>query len=262
MNTTEISNEIVDCSTEIEKYASLLDTYGVTVVILAVFIFIFMIIFMLLLRNNHRTTKQLMDQQQQLFDIITSKNKEEKENKENHKKNERSLLKTFVKLDDSIKNVLKKINEEIGASRLSIYVFHNGSYTSHGIPFFKVSCISEIFKKGSGMSSKFNTHTNLPLTMFDQSVKTLFNEGKVLIDDISAIESEYPILFKMFSSSVKSACGVAIYDEDNNILGVIIAEFKSKNDNLTSISETLIGYTTFLEPILTQSKSDEEGDEE
>ena len=35
--------------------------------------------------------------------------------------------------------------DNIDADRLSVYVFHNGVYSSHGLPFFKASCISFIF---------------------------------------------------------------------------------------------------------------------
>lgn len=257
--TLKLSNELVDTSTEIERYMALLDSYGTATVVLSVFIVVFLIIFMLLLKNNHNTTKQLMDQQQQLFDIITNKNEEMDSAKKQHIRAEKNLVETFVKIDDSIKSVLKKINEEINASRLSIYVFHNGSYTSHGIPFFKVSCISEIIKKGTGLTSRTKAHNGLPLSMFNNSMKTLFNDGKFIIDNTSNIEQDYPVLHSILTSAnIECGCGVAIYDDENNILGVIIAEFKNKDDsnNIDKVVDVLIEHTTFLTPIL-QSKSRE-----
>ena len=246
------TTEVIEVSGDIEKYTTLLDTYGAAVVILAVFIFAFMVVFAFLLRNNSKTTKQIMDQQQILLNKIIEN---EKDGDDEDDLKEKNLVELFVNIDNSTKDVLKKINHEIDASRLSIYVFHNGSYSSHGLPFFKVSCISEIIKKNCGIVTRIKEHTNLPLSMFNTSIEELFNNGKVVIEDVASIENEYPVLFNILNnSSIKSGCGIAIYDHDNNILGVIIAEFKEKKDNLDKEVNTLIEYCTFLEPILTYSK--------
>lgn len=252
------SEDLINVSSEIEKYTSLLDSYGAAVVILALFISIFTIVFLLLIRNNSKTTKQIMDQQQKLFDAILKKEQEVTDLKEDNDHKEKNLVDLFVKIDDSIKDVLKKINQQIDASRLSVYVFHNGSYSSHGLPFFKVSCINEIIKKNCGVTSKIKAHTSLPLSMFNNCIKDLSNNGKVIITNVGTNEAEYPVIHSILDSSgIKSALGVAIYDHDNNILGVIIAEFRDKKDDLERECETLIEYTTFLEPILSYSKIEE-----
>jgi hypothetical protein len=238
----------IETSSEIEKYASLLDSYGVAITILAIFIFIFMIVFVCLLRNNAKTTKQLMDQQQTLLDKIMD------EDENTHPKKEKNLVELFVEINNSTKDILRKINEQIDASRLSIYVFHNGSYSSHGLPFFKVSCIAEIVKKNCGITNKVKDHTSLPLSMFNNCIEDLFNDGKVVILDVATTETTYPVLFNILKNQAKSACGVAVYDNDNNIVGVVIAEFKDKKDNLDSIINTLMEYAPFLQPVLAYSK--------
>ena len=43
---------------------------------------------------------------------------------------EKNIIEVFVKIDDSIKNILRKISDNIDADRLSVYVFHNGLYSS------------------------------------------------------------------------------------------------------------------------------------
>ena len=70
-----------------------------------------------------------------------------------------------------------------------------------------------------------------------------------------AIKCVYPVIFSILDrENIKSGAGVAIYDSDNNILGVLIAEFvEDKSDQIENITKKLIKYTGALSPILEYS---------
>ena len=131
----------------------------------------------------------------------------------------------------------------------------NGIYSSHGLPFFKTSCVSEVFGKNCGISKKVIEHSGLSLSLFHNSISHLYQHGSVVIPKVEDIKCTYPVIFSILDrENIKSGAGVAIYDSDNNILGVLIAEFvEDKSDQIENITKKLIKYTGALSPILEYS---------
>ena len=249
--TTTIDNYSITSNTdEIEKYADMIKNYGPATVIIAVFIFVFLSILLVIVKNTLSVNKQIMKQQEELLEKMM----EEKDNKDKVQipVKEKNIIEVFVKIDDSIKNILRKISDNIDADRLSVYVFHNGVYSSHGLPFFKASCISEI-TKGCEIAKKVNVHNNLPLSIFDDIIKALYKDGKLSMPTMKFIKNKYPAVYNMMiEAHTKSASIVAIYDNDGNILGGIVAEFveEKEESELESITEVLSKEAPYLSPIL------------
>lgn len=247
INTTELNTNI---SSEVEHYSSLIDTYGASAVILSVFILVLFIVLYYIIRSNQKTNAQLMEQQKLLFKKLIEEKETVTEVSIKPKK-EKNIIEMFMNINDNIKEILKKISEELDASRVSVYVFHNGMYSSHGLPFFKTSCISEVIKKNSGIIKEVKSHTNLPLEMFDSSISRLYKEGKITILNTEANESSDPVIVGMMrSNNVKSGVGIAIYDSDSNIVGVLIAEFNEQKESLKDAENLLISKAPYLAPIL------------
>ena len=186
--TTTIDNySITSNADEIEKYADMIKNYGPATIIIAVFIFVFLSILLVIVKNTLSVNKQNMKQQEELLEKMM----EEKDNKDKVQipVKEKNIIEVFVKIDDSIKNILRKISDNIDADRLSVYVFHNGVYSSHGLPFFKASCISEI-TKGCEIAKKVNVHNNLPLSIFDDIIKALYKDGKLSMPTMKFIKNK------------------------------------------------------------------------
>ena len=132
-----------DYVNDVSQYSDLIHTYGASAVIIAVFLIIVLSIIGYTLHNNQKTNNKIIKQQQELVDMLL-KNKEEMEEHTNEKQantKESNLVQVFLNINSSLKDVLKDLSDDIGTSRISIYVFHNGVYSSHGLPFFKISCI-------------------------------------------------------------------------------------------------------------------------
>ena len=240
--------------TDIGSYSELIDNYGPITVILAVFIVILLITLSVILKTMHSSNKQIMEQQKRLLDQIL-------QNEQNITKTvtqppkEKNIVEMFVKIDDSIRSILKEIKDDIHSDRISVYVFHNGIYSSHGLPFFKTSCVSEVFGKKCGISKKITEHSGLSLSLFHNSITHLYQHGSIIIPKVEDIKYVYPVIYSILSrDNIVSGVGVAIYDHDNNILGVLIAEFvEDKSDQIENITKKLIKYTNSLSPILEYS---------
>lgn len=251
-----------DYVNDVSQYSDLIHTYGASAVIIAVFLIIVLSIIGYTLHNNQKTNNQIIKQQQELVDMLL-KNKEEKEEETNDrqaKPREPDLVQVFLNINSSLKDVLKELSDDIGTSRISIYVFHNGVYSSHGLPFFKTSCICEVVEKNCGVIKNIKSHTGLPLQMFDNSISYIYKNGKMSICDVDIDTDELvhdsPVLSGMLkSNNIRSASAIAVYDHDNNILGIILAEFTDKHDKefLSSVENKLIDKAPTLSPILEYS---------
>lgn len=247
----------------VSQYSDLIHTYGASAVIVAVFLIIVLSIIGYILHNNQKTNNQIIKQQQELVDMLL-KNKEEKEDNSDDNQNkpnkETDLVKVFLSINSSLKDILKDLSDDIGSSRISIYVFHNGVYSSHGLPFFKTSCICEVVEKNCGVIKNIKSHTGLPLQLFDNSISYIYKNGKMSICDVEVDSDELvhdsPVLSGMLkNNNIRSASAIAVYDHDNNILGIILAEFTDKHELefLTNVENKLIDKAPTLSPILEYS---------
>lgn len=252
---------------EISEYSDLIHTYGASTVIISVFLVILLAILGYILRSSHKTNNQLIKQQQELVDMLLARNneKKEKEAEEDEKKvevvKEPDIVESFLNINSSLKEILKDISTIINTDRIALYVFHNGVYSSHGLPFFKMSCVCEIVKKNSGVMGNIKSHANLPLQIFDNSISYLAKHGKMTIidtedDENNELVHNTPVLIGMLkSNNIRSATGIAIYDNNDNILAIMIAEFSDVKDTefLTNTENTLIEKAPLLSPILEYS---------
>lgn len=263
--TTTVVDNAQQYSDEVSEYTNLIHTYGASTVIIAVFIVVLLAMFAYILRTNQKTNNQLIKQQQKLVDTLLANKKDEEEKDNNSVQHsaivkEPDIVQVFLDINSSIKEILKDISDEINSSRIAVYVFHNGVYSSHGLPFFKTSCICEVIKKNCGVSKSINLHSGLPLQMFDNNISYIYKNGKMTIIDVDDEDNEFvhdaPVLVGMFkNNNIKSATGIAVYDHDNNILGILLTEFVELQDKefLNNVENILIEKAPLLSPILEYS---------
>lgn len=266
VTTTTIVENAQQYSGEVSEYSNLIHTYGASTVIIAVFIVVLLAMFAYILRTNQKTNNQLIKQQQKLVDTLLSTKNDEEENNNNKPVQHSTIVKepdivqVFLDINSSIKEILKDISDEINSSRIAVYVFHNGVYSSHGLPFFKTSCICEIIKKNCGVSKSINLHSGLPLQMFDNNISYIYKNGKMSIIDVddedNGLVHDAPVLVGMLkNNNIRSATGIAVYDHDNNILGILLTEFvELQNEEfLNNVENVLMEKALLLSPILEYS---------
>ena len=262
--TTTVADAGLNNTNEVEHYTQLIHTYGASAVIIAAFMVILFTVLIFILRNNAKTNNQIINQQRDLVNMIVgmvekgTKIEEEKSKPKIVK--EPNLVEMFININGSIKDTLKDISEELNTDRVAVYVFHNGVFSSHGLPFFKISCVCEVVKKNTGVIKNLKAHSALPLQMFDNTIVNIYRNGSMTIldsdDESNELVANSPILCGMLkTNNIRSATGIAIYDHDNNIMGILIAEYVSIKDEefLKDATKRLTVKAPLLSPVLEYS---------
>lgn len=267
------NNETINYQNEeqlISDYSGLINRNGVSSVIVSVLIIIVLALIIYMIRSNKKNADSAASAQDKMLntilDMIKQQNKllDDKCNtldgtngKEKIVVKETNIIEMFVKTSNQLKNILNSLRDETSASRVGVYVFHNGNFSSHGLPFFKTSCISEVISKNGGVPKVINIQQNMPLEMFDDTIKVLYNNGYECITNVDESTDIYPYYTGiMKSNGVEASIGAAIYDSDNNILGVVIVDFShtiTKEESKKYIDIT-ISKAPFMAPILEYSK--------
>lgn len=244
MGEDQALNEVYDLAEAINKF-------GPVVVVLAVFLLIFLAVILYFLKNNNAVTTQMMTQQQDLISNLIDQCKKEEVNAEKARYDEKNIVEIFCKLNSYLKSECKKFLDKTECDRIGIYVFHNGTVASHGLPFFKVSCICEYIRRGSGICSHIADSTNLPLTLFDDIVERLYTEGTVIVRNTvdSGFKSDSFFLDK---DKVSTALFSVVYDSEDNAMAFVLGEYRSEltDDEINSDLITYSDLCARLKPVL------------
>lgn len=220
---------------EVYDLAEAMNKFGPAIIVLAVFILIFLAVMLLFIRSYSNSTKssqdtfsQMMQQQQQVFSYLL-KEKDNEEAKPVAAYDEKKIVEIFCRLNIHLKSECKKFLDKTECDRIGVYVFHNGTVASHGLPFFKVSCICECIKRGSGICSHITDSTNLPLNLFGDIVEKLYVEpgGCVVVRNTidNAFHSDSFFLEK---DKAATAIFTVVYDSEDNIMAFILGEYRSE----------------------------------
>lgn len=220
-----------------------MDKYGPVVVIIGVFILI--LIFMIksntktlskfqseIIKNDDEYRKAIINSNAELVEQILNITKE----KDNQNRLEKDLLDTFSKLRSSLKYNCSDTMDKIRACRLAIYLFHNGTHSTHGISFFKLSCICEKVLVGSGIRERFMEHNNIPVNLFDNMIEELGSNGSYIIKNSDSLKNSNHRIF-ISSKKILYSQAVAIFDSNNNILGFVLAEIDRSYDETLANDE-------------------------
>lgn len=244
-NTTDI-----DIS-NVENLANLIYKYGPVVVVLSIFLFLFLVVILFLLKSFLDTQSKTLESNKALMESVLKNFETVVKNEENNKAyDEKDIVKIFVKLNKTFKLDCKKYCEKIKADRVGIYVFHNGTQSSHGLPFFKLSCISEWIERGCGITTHLQDCSAIPLAMFDDIIERIYSYGFAIVDnyygDMPANTNSTYIQSDSFfleKDRVETAIFCAVYDSYDNILAFVLAEYINRvdaeniDDYITEIKE-------------------------
>lgn len=227
---------------QVSKLSEAISKYGPYAVILAVFLIVFLIMIAFMIKINNKFADQMIKQYNDMFkkysDSITTQIATSLPKKDY---NEEDIVEIFTKLNEVFKEECKKINEKTSSSRAAIYVFHNGTVASHGLPFFKMTCVSEWISRGSGFEEQISKHTNLNLALFSSLVEELYKTGEfVIIHGCASCEQQDSYSAAFTSNRAKTSVFTCVYDGDNRIMAFINAEFKeclsdSEIDNVKNV---------------------------
>ena len=232
---------------DIGSFAEIIEKYGAGVLAIAVLALLFIFIIKYLVKSNEKlldtftselkkeikeTVPVIQEPQRELFskeelkefviEIVRDEVKILTEEKSV------SVLDNHIKISSNIKPCLERAKTDFNADRVAAYVFHNGMHSSHGLPFYKYTCLSEVIRRDKGITQVINEQKALPLTMIDDNITIMLNrEGWFVICDADKESDKYPLVIgQMGRNLLKSAIGVSIYSVDGDILGFVMVEFK------------------------------------
>ena len=261
--TTEFANNATSPDT-VERYAELINRYGALIVIAAVFLVIILAVMVIMLKSYQKTQNLIQTQNQTMFEAILDNLASSKEEKTKDKEEHKELVDIFIKMSIPIRSTLEVLADKLNADRTSVYVFHNGTNTSHGLPFIKISCLTEVMKRGTLVARKVLQHQGLPLSTFDKSISYLVSSqvGYILNNEE---DDRFPAIKNMLTSAgVLSAGFLALYDDDNNMLGIIITEFATTKteEEMESIIDVMKEESLKIIPVLDYADYQEKKNEE
>ena len=233
-------SSVIETTEPITNIAGSINEFGLLVVMAALMIVVFMAIMTVFIKNNNSSTKSTIDQNNQFVQELIKQNNEliEKlsELTETNKElvtstaepyDKKNLVDIFLELNHVLKGTCKNAQEALKAGRVAVYVFHNGAVSSHGLPFFKLSCVSEWINRGSGFNVKIHEETNLPLTIFSSVVEEVRMHNSVIINQLSVIKTTEPVFYSWMASNNIGTCFIqGIYSSvDNTPMGYVSIEF-------------------------------------
>lgn len=142
----------------------------------------------------------------------------------------KDIVKNYIEINNVFGSISKDTLSKVSADRVGVYVFHNGNYSAHGLPFFKMSCVGEWIVRGSGVLRGKN-HIDLPLHIFSDIIEKIYDRGEYYNDTTA---SSVGLILKDFlqNTKINFVYILAIYDKSKNLAGFIIAEFKCIQDQL------------------------------
>lgn len=240
--------------------AKSISEYGPFIVILAMVMVLFIAIILYILKENKKAREEERELSKQLLaSVLENIEKKSKETLEsNHGKNydEKNIVAIFTKLNDSLRNVCDLTLKKTQSNRTAIYVFHNGSHASHGLPFFKMTCICEKVTKDSNANILMSAHSAMPLNLFDSIVSSLYNNGEYRITQDT--NNPVDIIF-LKGSKIQDCFFVPIYDSDDKIMGFIFNGYNTLDPDrdINKEKEFLVELAMMAKPVIEFSKYQE-----
>ena len=247
---SEVSNNVSNTIDQVGNTASLINQYGPTVVILAVFLLIFISIMAFILRSNHNMNKQMLESQQSaataqqkmmqdMFDTCmslikkeNSKDNDEEDEEEETKPKKKKIVSAYIDSSLAFKDASRIAIGKIKCERIAIYLFHNGNHTPCGYPFAKMSCVHEWTIRGSN-TVRGTTHVNIPLYAFSTIVESLSKDGEFVVGNIyehGLISADEQVFQFISGSTIRALFALGIKDKDGDLAAFTIAEFKDSQD--------------------------------
>ena len=212
---------------DIGTLSQYINDYGPFIVILAVFLIIFLCIIGYILRANKKYIQENSELNRRLIDSLLNVNKY-MEDKQPHY-DEKNIVDIFMELNKTLKNECDQIINKTRSDRSAIYVFHNGSCASHGLPFFKMSCVSESISKYSNSNIKLRDHTEIQLNFFESIVSNLYNNSEYRIQ-LDKTSDPSDIIF-LQNTKIKDCFFIPIYSDDNNMMGFVFNGYNMTDEN-------------------------------
>ena len=117
----------------------------------------------------------------QKLEALSKAAEENPDNKDDYHKD---IVGAYIDINMAFKDISRSTLVSLDCDRIAIYVFHNGNQSSHGLPFFKMSCIHEWTHHGIN-TFRGKSHIDLPLHLFNDFMENLYQTGYYKTEDVT-----------------------------------------------------------------------------
>lgn len=146
-------------------------------------------------------------------------------------------VKRQTDMDCEIIQEAEKLKELTGADRVQVYEFHNGTHYANGRSALKTTCTYEVCKYG--IKSCSNLLSGLPLSCIPTFIKTLLDEGEMLVKDMNNIKENMPSTYNIKNEmGVTAFYDVVICNSSNEPVGFVGVQFC--NGKINSINKDAV----------------------
>jgi len=269
-NSTIPSTE--DIVQSVGSMSDILNSYGVVIGMLSVFLIIFILLVIVLIVNNRALMKRLMNETNnkntkstqesakeiadvcfgKIQDLMSNISKETEEAAKKEEEKHKGLVGISIAANAVFKEASKTVIEETKCDRLGLYVFHNGNVSLYGYPFAKTSCIFELTDEGRISTSRGKTHKDIPLYAISELIDFMMQSEDFYMDiGKSSEEFEEQLLELVAGLKTKSIFFKTVKDKWNRMIAFIMLEYDSnRSDMLSSISESATTMVKTIFPIV------------
>lgn len=141
------------------------------------------------------------------------------------------------KLNAFIREQIDQLRKETGANRIGFYYFHNGGYSSNGVPFAKMSLYLESLDSES--APVMMMYQNMPQQLMPGVIQEIADDGKYYINDVEEIQkTDSSTYHTLATRGTRHALIQGVRDNLKQMyLGFISVEY-SVSDPVKSLEET------------------------
>ena len=139
---------------------------------------------------------------------------------------EQDIMKIYIRINNTLKHNCRELLIDIDADRVALYLFHNGTHSTKGVPFLKTSCICEYTRMGNSACHLIREHKDLPINILGDLVPDLINKQRFIVykKDVNLVDA---FISKIILNEEEKTClFTGIFDTMNGeLLGFITAEY-------------------------------------
>lgn len=185
-------------------------------------------------KQNNDIVNVITTQNDKLIDYITTRDN-------NRNSVHAAMLEERMICSEEINNKLKEIRLTLGASHVMIFEFHNSYQNLSGTPFAKYSCTYEDFALGATPIS--NKISGYPFSIISHVVKDILkSDNKQIVYTSKEDILKSPLLYDAEYGNKDITCLIynAMFDNHNNIIGLLVIEFDKSIPNNINLEELKI----------------------
>lgn len=192
-------------------------------------------------KQNEKLSDSLTNQNTQLLEFITN---QQPVNKQKHDE----MFKERLNTTSDINMKLKEICLTHGAFFAAIFEFHNTSANLCGVPFAKFSCNFEYVEQKKPRTLLTSVQS-FPFSMIEPVVSDIMktcDSRQVLYKDIAALPEEFYSVYNIFLAMPSKLHGLianAMWDNDENMIGLLIIGYKTELPDNIQTNEIKIDTT-------------------